>query len=64
MNALPKEIEFSTLPKLDYTSEISIAGDEAKKWIEFFKKELEKKGIKSQAPVGAARERRKAQGHQ
>jgi molybdopterin-biosynthesis enzyme MoeA-like protein len=46
MNALPKEIEFSTLPKLDYTSEISIAGDEAKKWIEFFKKELEKKGIK------------------
>jgi len=46
MNALPKEVEFSTLPKLDYTSEISIAGNEAKKWIEFFKKELEKKGIR------------------
>jgi molybdopterin-biosynthesis enzyme MoeA-like protein len=46
MNALPKDIEFSTLPKLDYTSEISIAGKNAKKWIEFFKNELEKKGIK------------------
>jgi len=45
MNALPKDIEFSTLPKLNYTSEISIAGENAKKWIEFFKKELEKKGI-------------------
>jgi hypothetical protein len=46
MNALPKDIEFSTLPKLDYTSEISIAGKNAKKWIEFFKNGLEKKGIK------------------
>jgi molybdopterin-biosynthesis enzyme MoeA-like protein len=46
MEKLPKNIEFSTLPKLDYTSEISLAGDEAKKWIEFFKQELDKKGIK------------------
>jgi len=46
MQKLPKNIEFSTLPKLDYTSEISFAGDDAKKWIEFFKSELDKKGIK------------------
>jgi len=46
MQKIPKDIEFSSLPKLDYTCEISIAGDDAKKWIEFFKKELDKKGIK------------------
>jgi molybdopterin-biosynthesis enzyme MoeA-like protein len=46
MQKLPKNIEFSSLPKLDFTCEISIAGDESKNWIEFFKKELDKKGIK------------------
>jgi molybdopterin-biosynthesis enzyme MoeA-like protein len=46
MQKLPTDIEFSTLPKLDYTSEISFAGKDAKKWIEFFKSELTKKGIK------------------
>jgi len=46
MQKIPKEIEFSSLPKLDYTCEISIAGDDAKKWIKFFKQELDKKGIK------------------
>jgi len=46
MKQIPKEVEFSSLPKLDYTCEISIAGDKAKKWIDFFKKELDKKGIK------------------
>ena len=46
MEKLPKDVEFSTLPKLDYTSEISIAGEEAKKWMEFFKEELTKKAIR------------------
>jgi len=46
MQKIPKHLEFSSLPKLDFTCEISIAGDEAKKWISFFKEELNKKGIK------------------
>ena len=46
MQKIPNNVEFSSLPKLNYTCEISIAGDEAKKWIEFFKQELDKKGIK------------------
>jgi len=46
MQKIPKDIEFSSLPKLNYTCEISLAGNESKKWIEFFKEELDKKGIK------------------
>ena len=46
MKKLPTDIDFSSLPKIDMTCEISIAGNEAKKWIEFFKSELDKKGIK------------------
>jgi len=46
MNKIPKEIEFSTLPKLDYTSEISFAGKNAKEIFEWFKNELKQKNIK------------------
>jgi len=40
MKKIPKEIEFSTLPKLDYQSEISFTGENALKVYEWFKKEL------------------------
>ena len=46
MNQIPKNVEFSTLPKLDYTSEISFAGENAQKIYDWFKKELEKRKIK------------------
>ncbi|GAX88230.1 conserved hypothetical protein [Lebetimonas natsushimae] len=46
MNKIPEYVEFSTLPKLDYTSEISFAGEKAKEIYEWFKNELEKKNIK------------------
>jgi molybdopterin-biosynthesis enzyme MoeA-like protein len=46
MNKIPKETEFSTLPKLDYTSEISFAGENAKEIYEWFKEELNKNNIK------------------
>ncbi|WP_457564378.1 competence/damage-inducible protein A [Caminibacter sp.] len=46
MKQISKDVEFSTLPKLDYTSEISFAGEKAKETYEWFKKELEKKKIK------------------
>ena len=46
MQKVPKNVEFSSLPKLDFTCEISIAGETAKQWIEFFKNELDKKKIK------------------
>ena len=46
MQKIPAELEFSSLPKLDMTCEISIAGSESKKWIDFFKVELDKKKIK------------------
>jgi len=46
MKKIPKSIEFSTLPKLDYTSEISFAGKNAKEIYNWFKNELEKKNIK------------------
>ena len=46
MKKIPKTVEFSTLPKLDYTSEISFAGENSKEIYEWFKKELSKKNIK------------------
>ncbi len=46
MRKIPDYIEFSTLPTLDYTSEISFAGKDAKKWYKWFKNELTKKNIK------------------
>jgi molybdopterin-biosynthesis enzyme MoeA-like protein len=46
MNKIPEYVEFSTLPKLDYTSEISFAGINAKKIYKWFKEELDKKNIK------------------
>ncbi len=46
MNKIPKDTEFSTLPKLDYTSEISFAGKNAKKVFEWFKQELKNNNIK------------------
>jgi molybdopterin-biosynthesis enzyme MoeA-like protein len=46
MNNIPKNVEFSTLPKLDYTSEISFAGNGAKEVYEWFKNELANKNIK------------------
>ena len=46
MKKIPKEVEFSTLPKLDYTSEISFAGKKAKETFEWFKEELKKNSIK------------------
>lgn len=46
MKKIPKKVEFSTLPKLDYTSEISFAGKNAKEIYEWFKNELNKKKIK------------------
>ncbi|WP_457563555.1 competence/damage-inducible protein A [Caminibacter pacificus] len=45
MKKIPQNVEFSTLPKLDYTSEISFAGENAKEVFEWFKKELEKNSI-------------------
>ncbi len=46
MKKIPKEIEFSTLPKLDYQSEISFTGENALKVYEWFKKELMSHSIK------------------
>lgn len=46
MKQIPKDIEFSTLPKLDYTSEISFSGNKAKEIYEWFKNQLTQKGIK------------------
>jgi len=46
MEKIPTNVEFSTLPKLDYTSEISFAGENAKEIFNWFKKNLEKKSIK------------------
>jgi molybdopterin-biosynthesis enzyme MoeA-like protein len=46
MKKIPKDVEFSTLPKLDYTSEISFAGEKAKEVYEWFKEELKKNSIK------------------
>ena len=46
MKQIPENIEFSTLPKLDYTSEISFAGENADKIFKWFKKELKQKNIK------------------
>ena len=54
MKKIPKSVEFSSLPSIEnkkYKDVISIASnnkDEAKKWIEFFKKEVEKRGFKYQ----------------
>ncbi len=45
MNKIPSNVEFSTLPRLDYTSEISFAGENAKDVYEWFKKELSKHNI-------------------
>jgi len=45
MQKIPKDIEFSTLPKLDYTSEISFTGKRAKEIYEWFKEELKKNNI-------------------
>ena len=45
MQKIPKDIEFSTLPKLDYTSEISFAGKKAKEIFDWFKEELKKNNI-------------------
>ena len=46
MKKIPETIEFSTLPRLDYTSEISFAGKNAEKIYEWFKNELNKQNIK------------------
>ncbi len=46
MKKIPDNIEFSTLPKLNYTSEISFAGKNAKTTFEWFKEELKKNNIK------------------
>jgi molybdopterin-biosynthesis enzyme MoeA-like protein len=46
MKQIPKDVEFSTLPKINYSSEISFAGDNAYKTYEWFKKELQRKNIK------------------
>ncbi|WP_281951079.1 competence/damage-inducible protein A [Nitrosophilus kaiyonis] len=52
MKKIPKDVEFSSLPSIEegqYKDVISIASysnDEAKNWIEFFIKEVEKKGFK------------------
>jgi molybdopterin-biosynthesis enzyme MoeA-like protein len=48
MRKIPKDVDFSSLPAIEdgrYYDVISISGKEAKKWIEFFKKEVEKKGF-------------------
>jgi molybdopterin-biosynthesis enzyme MoeA-like protein len=45
MRKIPDNIEFSTLPKLDYTSEISFSGENSKKIFEWFKEELKKNNI-------------------
>ena len=51
MKALPKDIEFSSLPAIrdgKYTDVISIASkdaDKARKWMEFFKNEVRRKGF-------------------
>jgi len=52
MKKIPKTIEFSSLPSIEngkYKDVISIAStdeEEAKKWINFFINEVEKKGFK------------------
>lgn len=46
MKKIPKEVEFSTLPKLDYTSEISFAGENAKEIYEWFMLKLKENNIK------------------
>lgn len=54
MKKIPKSVEFSSLPSIEnkkYKDVISIASnsiDEAKRWIDFFKKEVEKRGFKYQ----------------
>jgi len=46
MQKIPKDVEFSTLPKLNFTSEISFSGKKAKEIFEWFKNELTKINIK------------------
>ncbi|WP_456480510.1 competence/damage-inducible protein A [Nautilia sp.] len=46
MDKIPVYVEFSTLPKLDYTSEISFAGKDAKEIFEWFKTKLKENNIK------------------
>ncbi|NPA87664.1 MAG: competence/damage-inducible protein A [Epsilonproteobacteria bacterium] len=46
MRKIPENIEFSTLPKLDYTSEISFAGKNSEEIFNWFKEELKKNNIK------------------
>jgi len=46
MQKIPKDVEFSTLPKLNFTSEISFSGKKAKEVFEWFKDELTKINIK------------------
>ena len=46
MKQLPATLEFSSLPKINMTCEISLVGNEAEKWIEFFKSKLDERGIK------------------
>jgi len=49
MQKIPKDVEFSSLPKIEdgkYMDVISIAGEKAKEWMEFFKNELEKRGLR------------------
>ncbi|GAB6073688.1 competence/damage-inducible protein A [Nautilia lithotrophica] len=45
MKKIPKDVEFSTLPTLEYTSEISFAGEKAKEIFKWFKEELKKNNI-------------------
>jgi len=46
MKKIPKNVEFSTLPKLNFTSEISFAGENAEEIFKWFKEELRKNNIK------------------
>jgi hypothetical protein len=51
MKQIPKEVDFSSLPSIKngiYSDTISIASEKealAKKWIEFFEKEIKKRGF-------------------
>jgi molybdopterin-biosynthesis enzyme MoeA-like protein len=49
MRQIPKELEFSSLPAMKdgrYYDVISIAGDNAKEWIDFFIREIEERGFR------------------
>ena len=49
MQRIPKEVEFSSLPAIEngrYYDVISIAGEKAKEWMEFFKQEVQKRGFR------------------